>query len=74
MSMSRVRTTVDRGRVVPWWSQEIVILRGAATAAKRRYLRARRGGDPARIRACLEDRREKKRTLVSAIRRAKASA
>ncbi|KAI4474142.1 hypothetical protein M0804_014995 [Polistes exclamans] len=74
MSMSRVRTTVDRGRVVPWWSQEIAILRGSATAARRCYLRARRGGDPAEIRACLEDRRERKRTLVSAIRRAKASA
>ncbi|KAI4474935.1 hypothetical protein M0804_014600 [Polistes exclamans] len=47
---------------------------GATTAARRRYLRTRRGGDLARIRACLEDRREKRRILVRAIRRAKASA
>ncbi|KAI4472797.1 hypothetical protein M0804_015605 [Polistes exclamans] len=53
MSMSRVRTTADRGRVVPW---------------------ARRGGDPVRIRKCLEDRREKRKNLVRAIRRAKALA
>ncbi|KAI4476358.1 hypothetical protein M0804_013673 [Polistes exclamans] len=66
--------SIDRGRVEPWWSKEIAILRGAATAARRRYLRARRGGYPARIRACLEERRERKRTLVSAPRRAKASA
>ncbi|KAI4474423.1 hypothetical protein M0804_014868 [Polistes exclamans] len=74
MSMSRVRTTADRGRVVPWWSREIALLRGAATTARRRYLRARRGGDPVRIRECLEDRREKRKNLVRAIRRAKASA
>ncbi|KAI4472929.1 hypothetical protein M0804_015552 [Polistes exclamans] len=74
MSMPRVRIRADKSRVVPWWSREIALLRGAATTARRRYLRAQRGGDPDRIRECLEIRREKKRDLAFAIKRAKASA
>ncbi|KAI4475429.1 hypothetical protein M0804_014319 [Polistes exclamans] len=74
MSMSRVKTAMDRSRVVPWWSREIAVLRRAATTARRRYLRARRGGDLVRIRECVEDRREKRRNFARAIRRAKASA
>ncbi|KAI4472786.1 hypothetical protein M0804_015611 [Polistes exclamans] len=74
MSMPRVRMCANKCRAAPWWSREIALLRRAATTARRRYLRARRGGDPVRIRECLETRREKKRDLSCAIRRAKASA
>ncbi|KAI4472913.1 hypothetical protein M0804_015559 [Polistes exclamans] len=74
MSMPRVRMCANKSRAAPWWSRENALLRGAATMARRRYLRVRRGGDPVRIRECLETRREKKRDLACAIRRAKASA
>ncbi|XP_043498461.1 uncharacterized protein LOC122521786 [Polistes fuscatus] len=74
IAMPRVRSTVNWGRAVPWWSPEIAVLRRAATAARRRYLRARRSGDLVRIGECLMDRRETRRSLVRAIRRAKASA
>ncbi|XP_043499917.1 uncharacterized protein LOC122522695 [Polistes fuscatus] len=72
--MSRVRSSVSWRRAVAWWSPEVAALRREAMASRRRYLRAKHGGDPARIRDCLENRRETKRNLVRAIRRAKASA
>ncbi|XP_043502780.1 uncharacterized protein LOC122524534 [Polistes fuscatus] len=74
IGMSRVRTGVNRGSVVPWWSREIAALRREAMLSRRRYQRARRSGDLARIGECLHNRREAKRGLVRAIRRAKASA
>ncbi|XP_043499924.1 uncharacterized protein LOC122522703 [Polistes fuscatus] len=74
IGMSRVITGVNRGRVVPWWSQKIAALRREAMLSRRRYQRARRSDDLARMRECLYSSREAKRGLVRAIRRAKASA
>ncbi|XP_043496417.1 uncharacterized protein LOC122520393 [Polistes fuscatus] len=74
ISMPKLKTSANWSRSVPWWLPEIAALRRAAMAARRHYLRARRSGDQARIRTCLENRRETRRSLVRAIRRAKASA
>ncbi|XP_043501614.1 uncharacterized protein LOC122523804 [Polistes fuscatus] len=73
-AMSRVRSSVSWRRSVAWWSPEVAALRREAMASRRRYQRAKHSGDQARIRDCLENRRETKRNLVRAIRRAKASA
>ncbi|XP_043501570.1 uncharacterized protein LOC122523744 [Polistes fuscatus] len=61
MAMSRVRSSVSRGRAVAWWSPGIAALRREAMASRRRYQRARHSGDQARIRECLESRREAKK-------------
>ncbi|KAI4472925.1 hypothetical protein M0804_015554 [Polistes exclamans] len=74
MALPRERNTRDKGSKACWWSQELSALRAAATAARRRFLKARRSGDQRRIELCLEARRETKRLLKRAIKRAKAMA
>ncbi|KAI4475981.1 hypothetical protein M0804_013966 [Polistes exclamans] len=53
-------------------SRDIAVLRAAATATKRRFLRTRRNRDAVKIKECLEARRKAKRVLIRAIRKAKA--
>ncbi|KAI4476084.1 hypothetical protein M0804_013880 [Polistes exclamans] len=74
MALSRAGNTKDKRRKVCWWSQELSALRAEATAARRRFLKARRSGDQKRVELCLEARRETKRLLKTAIKKAKAMA
>ncbi|KAI4473030.1 hypothetical protein M0804_015512, partial [Polistes exclamans] len=74
MALPRAGNTRDRRRKACWWSQELSALRAEATAARRRFLKARRSRDQRRMELCLEARRETKRQLKRAIRKAKAAA
>ncbi|KAI4476977.1 hypothetical protein M0804_013157 [Polistes exclamans] len=69
-----MRDMRDKRGKVCLWSQELSALRVAATATRRRFLKARRSGDQGRIELCLEARRETKKLLKRAIKRAKAMA
>ncbi|KAI4474938.1 hypothetical protein M0804_014603 [Polistes exclamans] len=74
MAMPRAGNTRDRKRKACWWSQELSALRADATAAMRRFLKARRSRDQRRIELCLEARRETNKQLKRVTRRAKAIA
>ncbi|KAI4474145.1 hypothetical protein M0804_014998 [Polistes exclamans] len=74
MALQRAVNTRDRRRKACWWSQELSALRAEATAARRRFLKARRSRDQRRMELCLEARRKTKKQLKSAIRKAKAIA
>ncbi|KAI4476913.1 hypothetical protein M0804_013093 [Polistes exclamans] len=74
MALPRAGNSKDKRRKACWWSQELSALRAEATAARRRFLKARRSGDQRRIVLCLEARRETEKLLKRAIKKAKAIA
>ncbi|KAI4475440.1 hypothetical protein M0804_014303 [Polistes exclamans] len=74
IALPRAGNTRDRRRKACWWSQELSALRAEATAARRRFLKARRSRDQRRMELCLEARRKTKKQLKRAIRKAKATA
>ncbi|KAI4476934.1 hypothetical protein M0804_013114 [Polistes exclamans] len=74
MALPRAGNTKDKRRKACWWSQELSALRAEATAARRRFLKARRSGVQRRIELCLEARRETNKQLKRAIKKAKAIA
>lgn len=57
-----------------WWTDEIAQLRRTAIKANRLLSRARRKRDPRRIALAWEDRRDARRALTVAVKRAKATA